>query len=85
MDYYFSCLQDAMATATTAAFAPGDNMNESFTKEFLSCSICWEAYDDKARQPKLLACHHTFCKGCLKKILRGRSVLQVSKTPSLLP
>lgn len=63
-----------MATATCT---PVD-MNDSFTKEFLSCSICWEAYDDKTHQPKLLACHHTFCKSCLKKIQRGRSVLQVS-------
>ena len=64
-----------------AASTPVD-MNESFTKEFLSCSICWEMYDDKARQPKLLSCHHTFCKGCLKKLQRGRSVIQVTTLPA---
>jgi len=65
----------------TGAFATGPDMNESFTKEFLSCSICWESYDDRSRQPKLLSCHHTFCKGCLKKLVRsGRTVLQVCES-----
>ena len=33
--------------------------------ELLNCSICMEGYDSINRQPKLLPCHHTFCKVCL--------------------
>ncbi|XP_019622160.1 PREDICTED: keratin, type I cytoskeletal 9-like [Branchiostoma belcheri] len=37
--------------------------------DFLECAICLEAYKD----PKILPCLHTFCKGCLEKFLAKES------------
>ena len=41
------------------------NPPNSDADDLLSCSICMESFDDNQHQPKLLPCHHTFCKICL--------------------
>ena len=43
--------------------------------DMLSCSICMENYDDGENQPKLLPCHHSFCKTCLIHLTNGRSFI----------
>ena len=41
--------------------------------EFTKCSICFESYDAVNRIPLLLPCQHSFCKGCLRGLVRGAS------------
>ena len=43
--------------------------------DLLSCSICMENYDDGDNQPKLLPCHHSFCKSCLIHLTNGRNFI----------
>ncbi|KAI8498561.1 hypothetical protein Bbelb_237630 [Branchiostoma belcheri] len=38
------------------------------TGDFLECTICLEPYKD----PKILPCLHTFCKGCLEKFVANQ-------------
>ncbi|XP_013418212.1 E3 ubiquitin-protein ligase TRIM71-like isoform X2 [Lingula anatina] len=38
------------------------NLAEKISRDFLSCPICFELYDD----PRALPCQHIFCLGCLK-------------------
>ena len=38
------------------------------TADHLHCSVCLEHY--KGRNPRLLSCHHSFCEGCLKKLVK---------------
>ena len=35
--------------------------------DIFTCGICTEAYDNKRRKAKFLACHHTFCSYCLSQ------------------
>ena len=37
-------------------------------EEMLNCSICLEMFNDGARTPKFLVCHHSLCLMCLKVI-----------------
>ncbi|ELT90768.1 hypothetical protein CAPTEDRAFT_49606, partial [Capitella teleta] len=45
-----------------------ENLND-----LLTCSICMEAFGEGDRQPKLLPCHHSFCKQCLLQMARSHS------------
>ena len=38
------------------------------------CSICFERFDDQNLCPRLLSCGHSFCSGCLEKLLHGNSI-----------
>ena len=38
------------------------------TADHLHCSVCLEHY--KGRNPRLLSCHHSFCEGCLKELVK---------------
>lgn len=42
--------------------------------EGLECSICCERFDDEQLCPRLLSCGHSFCSGCLKKLLKDNTV-----------
>ncbi len=37
--------------------------------DLLTCPVCMESFDDNDRQPKLLPCHHSFCKLCLQHLV----------------
>ena len=36
--------------------------------DFISCSVCFEEYNDKDRVPLIITCSHTFCKPCLVQL-----------------
>ena len=36
--------------------------------DYLTCSICMEEY----KEPKVLACLHTYCKECLVKLVKNK-------------
>ena len=38
------------------------------TADHLQCSVCLEHY--KGRNPRLLSCHHSFCEGCLRELVK---------------
>eukprot|EP00808_Paulinella_micropora_P030260 g45958.t1 len=40
----------------------------------LECSICFERFDDEKLCPRLLTCGHSFCSGCLEKLLKHDAV-----------
>ena len=50
------------------------NLNTTQPHALLSCGICAVPYDNNAHQAKFLACHHTFCVGCLTNIKPARRV-----------
>ena len=39
--------------------------------DLLTCPICLDAFDDQEHQPKLLPCHHSYCKLCLLRLVKG--------------
>jgi hypothetical protein len=40
-------------------------------EEYLTCSVCFDTYDDGVRQPKMLhGCGHTLCKSCIGDLLK---------------
>ncbi|XP_035662104.1 E3 ubiquitin-protein ligase TRIM37-like [Branchiostoma floridae] len=43
----------------------GDDILSKISGAFLECTICLEPFKD----PKVLPCLHTFCEGCLKKLV----------------
>ena len=43
--------------------------------EGLECSICCESFDDQKLCPRLLSCGHSFCSGCLEKLLRDKAII----------
>ena len=47
----------------------------SDASDLLSCSVCMYNFDESDHQPKLLPCHHTFCKGCLMRMARGQQFI----------
>ena len=42
--------------------------------EPLECSICCERFDDQTRCPRLLSCGHSFCSGCLNRLLNEKAI-----------
>eukprot|EP00457_Paulinella_chromatophora_P003311 gb/GEZN01003318.1/.p1 GENE.gb/GEZN01003318.1/~~gb/GEZN01003318.1/.p1 ORF type:complete len:593 (-),score=84.24 gb/GEZN01003318.1/:358-2136(-) len=40
----------------------------------MECSICCEGFDDQKLCPRLLRCGHSFCSGCLEKLIDHNSV-----------
>ena len=42
-------------------------------EDFLECSVCLEALDERSR---VLPCQHTFCLKCLSKVVAGRGYIQ---------
>ncbi len=44
----------------------------NFKEEFLTCSLCTNAYDNETRVPKCLPCLHCFCKSCLIRHIDGK-------------
>ena len=42
--------------------------------EGLTCSICFERFDDRNLCPRLLSCGHSFCSGCLERLLNGHTI-----------
>ncbi len=45
------------------------NVEQEFREEFLTCSLCSEAYDQDHRVAKYLPCLHTFCRECLLRYI----------------
>lgn len=37
--------------------------------DLLTCSVCFNEFDDESHNPKFLACHHTLCLQCVKVTL----------------
>ena len=50
-----------------AAVSLSAQRQEDFKEEFLTCSLCFEPYDNGKHQAKCLPCLHTYCKNCLKR------------------
>ena len=42
--------------------------------EGLDCPICCERFDDRNLCPRLLSCGHSFCSGCLERLLNGDTI-----------
>ena len=65
--------QDNDVSASTATTTASSKPSEASTShqqpdipEELECAICMEIY----KQPKLLECMHTFCGGCIEKMMK---------------
>lgn len=52
-----------------AAFAEEDDL--------LTCSVCWNIYDEEVHKPKFLSCHHTLCLECIKVLARSTNYMLV--------
>jgi len=35
-------------------------------EDLLTCSVCFNSFDNDDHKPKYLSCHHTLCLACLK-------------------
>ncbi|XP_062621745.1 E3 ubiquitin-protein ligase TRIM56-like [Saccostrea cucullata] len=46
------------------------SISTSFTDDFLRCSICFEIY----KEPQILPCLHSFCKGCILNFTQTESL-----------
>ena len=42
----------------------------------MECSNCYEEYDDNKHVPLNLECGHTYCKKCIKKLLKQSPKLE---------
>ena len=42
--------------------------------EGLTCSICFERFDDRNLCSRLLSCGHSFCSGCLERLIYGNAI-----------
>ncbi|XP_022101359.1 tripartite motif-containing protein 3-like [Acanthaster planci] len=51
-------------------------MTREVLGELVTCGICFEKYDERTKQAKVLPCFHGFCAECLGKLVRGNSQLQ---------
>ena len=60
-----TCSSFARSDVAHAQFRAGSIMAEKDESDDLTCTVCLEEF----REPKLLPCCHTFCKGCLERIL----------------
>ncbi|XP_072030170.1 tripartite motif-containing protein 2-like [Amphiura filiformis] len=67
-----------------AASVLAGNRKEEFKKEFLTCAICAEPYDNDKHQAKCLPCLHTYCKSCLQSIAGNRSQFNCPKCRKLI-
>ena len=59
-----------MAEAPVSEVSVPRRMERDFQEEFLTCSLCSEAYDHDQRVAKYLPCLHTFCRNCLVRYIR---------------
>ena len=48
------------------------DLSGRINEELLICQICYGRFTQHDRQPKLLACSHTFCADCISQYLRKR-------------
>ena len=48
-------------------FAISDRSFEEIFKSLVTCSVCYEVYNE----PKILPCHHTYCKKCLERLFQS--------------
>ena len=39
------------------------------SEDYLTCSVCFNEYDEKSHTPKFLICFHTLCIQCVKVII----------------
>ncbi|XP_062977462.1 E3 ubiquitin-protein ligase RNF182-like [Elgaria multicarinata webbii] len=46
----------------------GGSQPPAFTAHEMECKICYERFDGRTRQPKLLACSHRVCARCLSQM-----------------
>jgi len=46
---------------------------EDNIQDLLTCTVCFELYDDDEHQPKLLSCHHSLCKQCILTLISASS------------
>lgn len=37
-------------------------------EDLLTCSVCFNSFDNDDHKPKFLSCHHTLCLACVKVI-----------------
>ena len=57
------CIYSMASSEDQSPNCISDDENEDLD---LSCSICFEPYDDSDRLPKFLTCHHSCCVHCLQ-------------------
>ena len=38
--------------------------------DLLTCSVCFNEFDDNSHKPKFLSCHHTLCLECIKVLIK---------------
>ena len=58
-----------MRSRTVVSHHSSSNHAAENVADLLICPVCMEGFDDNDRQPKLLPCHHSFCKLCLQQLV----------------
>lgn len=43
------------------------------TEDFCSCDICFFEFGARKKYPRILSCGHTFCQGCIQRLIDNRS------------
>ena len=50
--------------------------NVNFADDYLTCTMCFELYNHKERQPKGLPCLHNFCMECMERYIQKNPAIK---------
>ena len=67
--YHVACLQEMPSSGSCQV------------QDSLSCSVCFERFDDSTHLPKILPCQHTFCGSCIDNLIDDSDVVNAFECP----